>query len=507
MNDSKYTKASIIILVLSISLPTIFLYGTIDDFIFQHIGMISKYDKQGYIPETEPYFGNLSSGIPAFYAFGIIISKISNITYDILPFLPVQLITFVLIIFAVFTRINNNRILCSLFVLIITTFTTNISFINFHLHGLGFILFFLIVLSLSILYRAKNANIHNSSFIIIILSLISLNYISYKAAAWVFSLLVTLLFIEYAKHFLMGTNQKTIKTFINIFLLAIIIILSFNKFFYDVFLPQLRSIDSFGIEKLLFLFYKDAFDPLSNYNLYYIIPELYVMIVRELIIVIFVLLYFIEIFKVINKDKIFDVENKIFLSLFCTGLLNLFIYNLLGLFDLKLLTYIGLFTFLILHKKYRKKRLVYIFTIILIAMNVIYQVTAYVNNDAQRDDNYFIYIRPSLNWYISHGIELKLKTDVLTKGYYIKEIANKNVEYPTHFSPDDILFMVQKPFFISSDENIIYAVNYKVEHFSITGWKILKSFKYFKNEIESNPHLNKIYTSSDSRIVIYSVST
>lgn len=507
MNDSEYSYASIIILLLSILLPTILLFGTIDDFIFQHLGLIRKYDIQGYIPETDPYFGNLNSGLTGFYAFGIMISRICNISYDILPFLPVQLISLVLLLLAVFKNINNNRILCSLLILIITTFTSNVSFLNFHPHGMGFTLFILFVLSIIILYRSKNANIHNSSFIIILLSLISINYVSYKAMAWTTILIIILLFIECTKYFLMRTNQKIIKTLVNMFLLNLIIIFSFNKFIYSQLLPNLRNIHSLGIVKILLLFNKDSSDSLSNYNLYHVTPKLNVMLISEIIIIFFTLLCFIEIVRVVYKDKIFDFNNKIFISLICTGLFNLYIYNLFGLFDLKFITNMGLISFLILHKKHSKKKLVYFFIAILLVMNLNYQVISHVHNDSQRDNNYFIYIRPSVNWYISHGIESILKTDVLTKGYYIKEIANKNVKYPSHFSKNDILFMLQKPFNVKPDDNIIYVANYKEEYFSITNWKILKSLKYFRGEIESNPYLNKVYTSSDFNIVIYSVLT
>lgn len=496
-------KLSYLMMFVSIFIPIFILYGVIDDFIFQHIGCIQKYSIQGWIPNTENViFSGANLGISGFYTYGIIISKLCGFNYDILPFLPLNLVTFVILLFSLLRYFSDSILLCSFITFIITTFTTNLSYINFHPHGMGLMIFFLIIIL--ILQRQQKINCSNIFSFLILLSIISVNFISYKATFWVLSVLFMLLILE------MWSNRrrKSIKyiQLNNIFIFAIIIVFSFNSFIYDTALPVLRFYSDTdadnGIYKVLYQLLQlkiDQSDMLYNCGVYYSCPHInsYIIIVREMLIGVFALIAIIIISINMINDT-YDYNDIIFLSLISAGFINIVVYNLMGLFDIKLVTFLSVISFLVLYKHNMLKTPVIIVVYILIAMNLIYLVNSVVCNDVQGDNNYFSYIRPSVNWYKKFEYsDSVLKTDVLTKGYYIKELSrDEQVPYPTHFRPTDILLIIQK----SSDESTqssMYLVNYKLSHFSITGWKILKSFKYFKSYIDSNVILDKVYTSSE----------
>lgn len=492
-------KLSYIILILSIIVPIVVFYGSIDDFLFQHAGIMQESDNVGHISEIEPILSNTYSGLSGFYATGIIISKICNIPYDVLFFMPIYLISFVFLFFSLLYKISPDKVLCALIVFIITTFSSNISFLDFHPHGMGLAL--LLVLSLLLIVISRSNKLHGSSSIAIISILIAINYISYKADAWALIFLFNfILFTIYNSYFFRSCGEKINSSMVNLFLIGLIVTFTFNRFLYDRFMLSMKTEYNLGIDVLLTLFFRNPNDLLSNYNLYYITPVIlkYLLLIRPFLILVFVSILVIKIFKskILNRTP-FDLDELLFISLILMGVANLLIYNSLGFFDVKILVYTGILAFPILQRKYKMKKLVNFFVVLLVLVNISYLAVANYYHDAQKDDNFFNYLGPVDKWYVSHqGEDFELKTDVLTKGYIIKEMAKTGEDnYPTHFDVNDVLFITSKIDLLPTNQ--YYVLNYKLKHFSITNWRILKSFSNFQYEIESNKHLDKIYSSSE----------
>lgn len=507
MHQSKIAQA---ILLFSIVLPIIFLYGNIDEFIFLHIGFSHKIDLLGYIPKTDPAFYDTSPSMPGWYLLPVMISKISDIPYDSLLFLPIQQIALSLLYFCVLLNISRNKLISALYVLIISTFSHTI---YFALHDIGFVIFLSIILLIIILYRSNNSKTYISASSGIILSLISVIFVSYKTTFYALSFIFSLFLIEYFanKNNILAINQNFRKTFMNLFAVGIIGFLAFNQIFYLQFIPLIRIIDesNMGVYKLLTLFLSSPIDLPALFSLYYNPPVIlvYIKTIRAGLIMLFSFLAVsYAVLKHIKKPKeTLSLSYKLLIALILVGFSIFIIYNLLGLFDIGMLTISGIVALLILYnenhlKKYHIKKLICIVSFVLIMLNISYQVTVNVHNDfPQKDSNYFEYIKPTAKWFMSYvnGTDLKLRTDVLTRGYLIKEAATDRyiTSYPLMISGEELLFITQKSSQSTHDKNVLYLLNFKLNHFSIWQWRIIKSLNYFKKEIESNQGLCKIYSS------------
>jgi hypothetical protein len=510
-----------IIIILSIIIPILLSFGTIDDFIFSNMAYAKKCDNLGYIPISKTNLNNDYAYMPGFDSLIIQISKICNLSYNIISFIPFQLIPLILLIFIIFKNLSNSWIIFSLIILINTTFTY---VVGLQVHGIGNVLFFLVIASTILYYKYSYFKQRIILFFIILLSIISLNYLSYKSTFITLIFILSLCFIDYFEYHItkLNKNRKSNnlwRTWLNIFLIGIIIILTFNKFFYDNFLPQIKQIYISGLQRLIIIFGVNPPNPLGNNGFYYSFPIFlnYIKIIRLVLLgIVFLLCIFFILRQLIkNSNKHLSLPHKIFLSLFLTSITLLVIFNLLGSFDIALLTFTALFGVLLLYdynfdisKKINKRKFAIIIIIFLITLNTVYYVatkTTYTNV-TQRDDNYFSYIKPSANWLKTYStVKTQLKTDILTNGYFELELGNKNTtNYSSILSINDILFITQKTSQHDVSKDNIYAINYRLEFFSIWNWNVLKSLTYIKNEIGSNPNLNKIYSSNS--ISFYSPS-
>ncbi|MEA1998342.1 MAG: hypothetical protein U9N61_03320 [Euryarchaeota archaeon] len=514
VEGSSHPKIAYTLLTLSAVLPVILLHGVIDEFTFKHVGIAIDYDLRGHIPEENLKLGKFY--VPGFYILTVEISKICNIPYDTLPFLFISLIPFIFLLFSIYNNINNNKIICSIIVLIATTYSLTSNFLAFWVHGIGFLLFLTVILSTIILYQSNNINTRAASFLIIILSVLSVNYMSYKATFWVLSFLLSFAFIEWFEYYIIKSNYviksaRNLRSFKSATLIGVILTLSFNKFIYNSFIPTVKVYHEFtiGAQKIFSMLHSDPSDPLNH--LYYSFPSVvtYITFMRIVLISLILFLVIIKIIKIISTRDIehFNLTIHLFIALLLIGTANFFIYNLLGLFDLVLLTHAG-FIALLAFYKYNMKKLAYAFIIALVVMNVIYQTAAYTYSVAPKDVNHFEYIKPSVNWYISYGIGMgfELRTDELTKGYYIKELADeRTLNYPISLYGRDVLFIIQECTMYNPSTHTFYVINCKEPYFSVENWNVLKSLGCYSGAIESNLHLNKIYTTS-SKISIYYVN-
>jgi hypothetical protein len=514
MSGKMYRKYLVILIfILCFSIPLVFLSGSVDDFLYQHVGLIEKYADSGHIPETEALFSNKNLGLSAYYAYGVVIVTVANIPGDLLPHLPIAYVSFILILFSLLKYYNRQILPVSIVVLIIATYAVNISYFYFHPHGIGLILLLTLVLLITLMYHNYS---YNGYTICAVLLISTISYMSYKALFWAIILItstVCLLTLYCKKERRFHTIRNRM---LGIAVITFLIPFSLNGFFYNNFLPMLSNREDFylGIDTVMRFFVKDQNDPLGPYNLLYTIPGSlqYSIILRQMIVIFVLFMVVIMLFR-LRKSLKQEVQFIIVVALIFVGMANLVTYNLLGLFDIKCLTYMTLIGLLYIQGKVpNNKKVIFNLAIIaLIVLNIIYLLGSVYYEDVQKDDNFFEYIQPSTEWYLaSYEPNVVTMTDVLTKGYYYKEIAKFSDDinlYPTHFDTNNILMLTGKQIYepnIDSNRNILYIINYQLNHFSITNWRILKSLELVKQDIEGNSRLNKLYTLSD-RIVIYSV--
>ncbi|MBA2851394.1 hypothetical protein HNP86_001547 [Methanococcus maripaludis] len=472
---------------------------------YQHAGIIQKNIFLGEVPEIEPILSNQYSGLSGFYISGIIISLISNISPNKIFILPIYLVPISLIFYIIMLNLNKNKVLAASVVFILTTFTTNISYLNFHPHGLGLLLFLLMFLFMLKLYN----NINSAPIVItIFLIIMSINIVSYKSTFWAITFLFCLLPLLVFNQYFLNSNKNLKKTLLHILITSLVFTLAFNKFFYNTFISVLSIDFTNGTERLLLTLFKTGeFDILSHCNLYYTSPDVLLNIIylRQGIIFVFVAFFIYCLIKnhVIKRTPL-SSNYLMMLSLLLMGISNLIIYNSLGLFDIKVITLLSLFVFPILYNSSTKK-LITLSVLLVCVLNFGYLLLSNEYNEIQKDDNYFSYIYPSVNWYISKDSQaLITKTDVLTKGYWINIMAEQNyVKYPTHFNVDDVVLITNCNENIKPPKKSIFVLNSKLPHFSITNWRIIKSWKNYQNIITTNPNISRVYSSSEYISIYY----
>jgi hypothetical protein len=484
------------ILFLSFLIPYISLNGQIDDFLFQHIGLIKKYDVDGHVPNIEPLFLERDMGMMGFYILGLILGQTTGITYDYLPNVPVILPSFIVITFYLSRKIFEDNLTSAIVALLFTTFTTNLSYLCFHPHGIGFTVFlFLITLFL----RLNPDNELYKKITLIVITLVSINLVSYKSIFWSSSFLFT----SYIILFLISLKRiQSLDLYKYLAFFTSSLVLGFNKFFFDWYIPLLnRDLSPFnGLYNALNYFTHKRYDVLTENHLSFSYPFTIKILVftRQVIIGYLIVAAIWEILRNRRKTS-FEYKHIVYLILTLVGVINIIFYTGIGLFDIKFLSYIGLIGLPVL-RSLSSHRIRYI-TLFLVVSNLLFISESRANGIINLDESYFDYIEPSVKYYEKFsGHKTSGMTDVLTKTYFIKSLIEnqENRNHPTHFSDSSVLKILGYISFSNreTDDQTVFIVNYKLDHYSITNWKIIKSFNFYRNRVENNCNLNKMYTYS-----------
>ena len=484
------------ILFLSFLIPYVSLNGQIDDFLFQHIGLIKKYDIDGHVPNIEPLFLERDMGMMGFYILGLVLGQTTGIKYDYLPHIPVILPSFIIITFYLSRKIYKDNLTSAVVALLFTTFTTNLSYLCFHPHGAGFTVFlFLIALFL----RLNQDNELYKKITLIVITLVSINLVSYKSIFWSSSFL----FLSYLIVLLISlkrTENLDLYKYLTFFASALV--LGFNKFFFDWYIPLLnRDLSPFdGLFNALNYFTHKRYDVLTENHLNFSYPFTIRVIVffRQAIIGYLIFAASWEILITLRRMS-FEYKHIVYLILTLVGVINIVFYTGIGLFDIKFLSYIGLIGLPVLHSL-SSNRMRYL-TLFLVVSNLLFISESRANGIINQDESYFDYIEPSVKYYEKFsGHKTRGMTDVLTKTYFIKSlIENQELSnHPTHFSDSSVLKVLGYASFSDRKtyDQTFFIVNYKLDHYSITNWKILKSFNYYRERVDNNCQLNKMYTYS-----------
>lgn len=501
-------KIAYSIIFISITLFLFLNYGSIDSFMFQHMAYMEEYSHLGHVSEKDPVLWYYPMGLSGFYLYGIMISNITDISIDKLFFFPLQLIPIFLLLLSIFRSLSKNTLLGTTLILILATFAWNTSF-TYSPHGLGSVLFLLMVL-LSIVYWRKGLSMHLTFFIAALLTLVSINFISYKSTLWAYTFLASTIFLCNLSRIKQKNEVSINRSPRNLLIISTIIMLFFNSFIYSSLIPFRRALDeedllSTGLQKFYMLFVKNLDDPLSIYGLYYSPPKVLTFVIglRQVILALMVLsaLYLIIRDRYLRNGSAFRTPELLVLSFVLVTIITMLLYNILGAFDIGTLTYAGLIALLYLFARSELKNLIYSFIFILIASNGLYHFIV-VNDDlATKDGDYFDYMKPGIDWCLQYqDSKSPLKMEILTKGYYLREMIGKNlstphdVSYPQVFSPEDMLFIAQKSNNVSG--NSLFIMNYLRSPFSIANWRIIRSLEKYDGIINANRNLNRIYHSS-----------
>jgi hypothetical protein len=237
-------------------------------------------------------------------------------------------------------------------------------------------------------------------------------------------------------------------------------------------------------------------------------PEILTVIYIAKYILIFATLLFV-LYHVVYKAKNIKNEYNLIFLLFFLGTSSYILARVfIGQIAVTAFFYPFIFSIPLIYIKYSKQNLniAYIIIIILFLLNA---SSVYVLNDigaVQREHYDYEYFDDTTQWaenkvpkgsiivsdVLSHGWLLTYNT--YNNIYKKEELLELNVFSEKHLY---LIYYKQK---VNSNPYII--INYRLPYIQMPGWRIFKNFNNFKDIIDSNTNLYKLY-SSTSKISIY----
>lgn len=513
-------KLVLILLNLAFICPLLMYNGAIDDFAPSHIEKIVSISQKSFLPMNDVQVDQ----VPAFYAYGVIFTKILNIDARDLLFLPIQLVPFILVFFTLLYKLSNNYLLSALltFLELISGVTGTLR-VFFWVHGLGYILFYSsIILILNILNVDPLLNVvpKKSRFYLLLLIIIgsSLVFISYNLYAMMLILLFSIAFICFLRKLGLKTQESKkeysyfTNKFINLSIILLVSELGLSNFFYNSMIPTLRQssvLSLSGIDKLLFtyLFVNDEHTLLSGILLSY--PKIIsvISVTKYLVIGFSITLFLLSIYSKIKNKAHFNAYDLI------TGsfILMITLYSIprmyIGGIVVTLFYIPGIFCIIWLYRFSHSFKKWSIFVVILLLFLVpLFNYVEYSNDLTNKDANWFKSTDYSASWYFKHKSSSMGVSDELTRNLfslYASEMFYKNGLSSNHSTErikillsNDALFLTQKLNVASNIQRQYYILNYDLNANSLENWIVIKSWKYLKNNVERNSHVNNVYDSN-----------
>ena len=325
---------------------------------------------------TNSGFIDSNSMNPSYYILTAIIHNITDISYDIIPTLPLQSIPFILLFILLIRNITQDDltspIITIVLALIYLTKFGNVDAVIWWSHGIGFILS-LLFLFIAIL-RLKSDKNHQNFSILLILLLISINYISYKMAFFTLILLIGLQINKWFLHTKIQCKEKQNEKFMSLILIGTIYFFTFNKIIYNEFIPRLRiasEITTSSLDKLFIGYKNNPFDPFDIYRFRTPLELRVLNTIWLTLILIGLILLVLVLFHTFLKKKDFSIGEKLIWSLLFSSFIILIIYSFLGATEISLLIFTSIMGYSLLFKKYKRtKNFIVIILILLLITNV-----------------------------------------------------------------------------------------------------------------------------------------
>jgi hypothetical protein len=457
---------------------------------------------------------NLNHVDLGFYILTVILSEISNISYDVLPMLPFLLLPVILLMISILKSICNEKNFNILLILIYLTPSINNRF-GFFPHDIGFTISLTIILLTIWCLRIPSFSYNKPAILfLLILSIISLNHISYKLTFFSIIFFVCLYIIE---SFEIATFQSKLNTKKNGFgliaLIGIVYVLSYNQWIYSTFFPRIMSTPDDrvgGFEKIFLDFFSNKDNLLSEY--FFLRPAnlLYAQSVWITLILAGVTLCSLIIVSRFIKREKFSFGEKFILALEIPSILVLGIYTFLGFADMGFLILTGIFCYSAIFQKasliYRRLILLIILIFIILNSYIVIEDVRIQYYSGQKEIDY-TYLESASKWYSDNlAFEYIYNpryaiTDVFTSAYFSKELSRRNISsnIPEVFSKPQLLTIL-KPLnnnVFSKGILKILIFNYREPTYTILSWDRFKSWSNYKYIIKTNRYINIVYSSND----------
>jgi len=513
LSRSQKNKIALILLLMAITLPLLLFDGTLDDFIPKHIARVEEISYGGKLIEGE----NQVIQVPGFYVLGAIITLVSGLASEKLIFFPIQLIPYAVLLFTVLYRVSDNSIVASLITLIeLCSGTTGTGKIFFWPHGIGYLLFFSMLLLIFILL--KQGRFSKPSIFLAVITGSSLVYISYNLTAMTLLLLAVVMTVL-AVFYLMSlkynnTNSRNhlslSKAFFTLLLILWVVELGLSKFVYGVFIPTLQAAQDFemsGLDKFLIAYINPELSttPLSPIMVSYPATISVISGIKYLFLATTILIFCIVTTNTIFKEKSLDRISLFILAVLLMQGFYAIPRLMIGGIVVTFLWLPGILCvarFSGMSKKFRMWAFV-VLSVILICTSL-YYCTMDSGGYIDRDEYQFTSYKAPVHWFFKTNNGDLAVSDELTNDFFIlyslkysiahgasspnyDDIAQKHKIMPT----EDARVLVQ----LSGGtlDTKYYILNQKLSGMSLQNWIVIKSWHYSDERIHCNDQINKIY--------------
>ena len=491
INKLNKTLILVLLFIIALAFYYILIYPSYSDFDFWSITQITGIQNNGTI--------NLSDSNPGFEVLCFSVSSIMGINLQTLYLLPIQMFIFIIIFGLIVYEFIHNFIIAILIAIVSITSSLSVSAWAFSSHPIGFILLFIVLCLIILELKTKDMKSAAAYTALMITTIFVINFISYKAMFAIIALLLGLFIIKLLinnRYELDGSN-KPFKSKLSLISTAALIIVGlafifiFNKFFYNVFLPELNDVSNFSnssaIDKLFSALGLNGGQSSSATALYSNIPTIisYVSLIRFVILAFLVIIFLFYIIRIYIRKDIFSLNNQLLMATLFAGFAVLAVYVLFGILESTLISYVALILIglLCVSNLHKFKYIGTLLIILLILSNCIIAGTA-LNANYQENDGVDVAMtcyETSTNWIINHAIlsDESISSDVFTAGYinYIYSEETHTVDYRTGvITADDIQHLIGYNETSTLSANY-YVINNDLNHFSIMGWETYNSWE------------------------------
>lgn len=509
MNMKASKSITYIFLVISIILPLLLYDGAIDSFAPLHVVPIDEIVHFGFINMGS------NSEVPCFYIIGSIISLVAGIQAKTLIYLPIQLFPSILVFFILFRKISGNSLFASVLTLTYSISDITGNKIFFWVHGLGLILFimilFLIANKLDNRFKQKNT-------ILFIISITALVYISYDLTFQLIIILTSIILLLIIKQ----EYAHIIKSFTTILLVLMIIQLGLSKFVYNTLIPEFMQSENAGdpIEAFISTLFGGgsitdiAFSVTDPYIIY---PNIIGVIggAKYTILMSSIVIAFVFILRKFIHTKKVDSSSVLLIAFFISSTSYIVAKLPIGQFPIGVYSFPGIMALSFLYKISNNRishKFILSFAIsILFTLSSINYIMMDTNNFINKDENHFEYVEPSVNWYWKY-CEGMVVSDILTNNLFYMGGSKISISNGGDLKSVHDYFRALDPFYdlpsmlnISSNKydsiGQFYIINKRLNKLDVERWKVLKPWNYFMDEIEMNSNYNLIYTTEDMMIL------
>ncbi|KAB2946784.1 MAG: hypothetical protein OIN84_14905 [Candidatus Methanoperedens sp.] len=498
-------KISLIILSMAFIVPLIIFNGTLDGFAPKHMLVMSETVQHGHLFSQEA-----EQIAPGFYITGAIINILTEIPTKEFVFLPIQFVPYLIVFYVFIYKISGSYLLSSSITLIELISSTNgTDKVFFWPHALGWIIFYTMLFIVFKVAERKNEEEWEFRILLILLGM-SLAIISYDIFAVSLLFLVIISLLLFLLKLISKIRKENIRrNYLNILIILIVFDFGLLKFVYDVFIPtimdkQLRDVTAIDKFLLSYVSTESVQTPLSELYISYPGIISIISLIKYSALLISILAFSIITFRKLRTKNPINFYDTIVCSIILVAISYASIRFFLAQFAITQIYLPGIICTIWLYRFSNKLKNWAIFVFLLLMVVVpVYYYENYSNNLIDMDENKYEYIEYPTYWYLENTIQSSISvSDELTKNFFImhheKQVEDINYtnirEHMKVLSIDDVAFLLQKS---NNSESKYFIVNYDLSRMSLQNWKIIKTWKFSEDKINSNPGIKKIYYSGN----------